>query len=69
MSEQKVIARILDTAAARAGDKGATERQCWLLAKLILEEGGNGNEFINGALTKRQASEMIDISMKALSRF
>lgn len=60
---QKSIARILDTAASRAGRAAASSRQCWFLAALMLQAGEDGSDYLldtSRALTIREASSMID---------
>lgn len=66
---QKDIAQALDHAAKRAETVGAapaTSKQCWFLAKLILETGkdaqdiGCGWSNTSAILTKRDASRYID---------
>jgi len=66
MATQKEIAQELDHSAARAGYSAATGKQCWFLAKLLLEAGDTpttwevGYANTNSALTKKKASFMID---------
>lgn len=70
---QKDIARVLDRAAERADSLDyapATSKQCWFLAKLILEseaaEGEYNNMLLNNSmtLTRREASAWIDSYIK-----
>jgi hypothetical protein len=62
MTTQKDIVRILDQSASRAGEFGATSKQTWFLAGLMLRIGDDGQDFLLGALplSKKLASEMID---------
>lgn len=67
MTSQKLIARYLDDAATRADmiDRDmATGKQCWFLAKLMLENASEQAmaevQKSNFVLTKRRASQMID---------
>ena len=67
MTEQKSLAKQLDTCAARAysiDSDPATPKQCWFLAGLILRAGESGDDFYTNSslvLTKRKASNLIDI--------
>ena len=69
MTTQKEIASDLDRAAGRAclvDREGATRKQCWFLAKLILEAGGDASDVecectrTQAVLTKSRASHLID---------
>ncbi len=64
---QKEVARILDRAAYRAGENGATPKQCWFLAGLMARSGDDGNDFLLGSLplSKKLASELIDTLLGA----
>ena len=65
MTTQKEIAQDLDRLADRADlvdATPATGKQCWYLAKLILEAGDNAGDWTcdtNAVLTKKKASEWI----------
>ena len=65
MTTQKEISQTLDTCAARAeyvARTPATGKQCWFLAKLILDNGGDYSEFLlntSYVLTKKRASDLI----------
>lgn len=70
---QKELAKILDRAAARAeivNRAPATGKQCWFLAKLILESGTLESNILaqydntNYVLTCKQASVSIDGLLK-----
>ena len=66
---QKTIASILDNAATRAetvGANPASSKQCWYLAKLIVDAGGDGSEYLQSSevMTKRKASGLIDFYLK-----
>ena len=61
---QKTIASYLDAAATRAetvGANPASQKQCWYLAKLIVDAGGDGSEYLQSSevMTKRKASSLI----------
>lgn len=62
MTTQKEIARILDRAAMRADDRGASSKQCWFLGGLMAAAGEDGSDYLLTALplSKREASEMIE---------
>ena len=66
---QKTIASYLDTAATRAetvGANPASPKQCWYLAKLIVDAGGDGSEYLQSSevMTKRKASGLIDFYLE-----
>jgi len=68
--EVKSLARFIDKAAARAaymGEIPATSKQCFFLAKLTIEQGEDGEDFIigNDILTKSTASDLIEIKLNA----
>ncbi|BAQ84372.1 hypothetical protein [uncultured Mediterranean phage uvMED] len=62
---QKSICRILDTAASRCHSvdlEPASTKQCWYLAKLMLEAGDDGSEILLNTsflLTKKEGSKLI----------
>lgn len=66
MKNQHQIAQILDRCAERANfidREPATQKQCWYLAKLMLEDGDDGSDFLlntSTILTKHDASQRID---------
>lgn len=73
MTTQKEIARDLDRAAGRAchvDAEGATRKQCWFLAKLLLDAGTDASDLdceitnTQAILTKREASLHIDFLLK-----
>ena len=63
---QKSICRILDNAASRCHSvdlEPASTRQCWYLAKLMLDAGDDGNDILLNTsflLTKREGSKLIE---------
>jgi len=65
MKKQQLIAQVLDRCAERANfidREPATQKQCWYLAKLMLEDGDDGSELLldtSAILTKRDASRRI----------
>lgn len=67
---QKIIARRLDRAALRAetiGQWGATSKQCWYLAGLMLAAGEDASEYVTDThliLTKHRASIEIDALLR-----
>jgi hypothetical protein len=69
--DQKTIASDLDRAAARAGQRGATKKQCWYLAGLLFRAGetaedvGCGIANFNAVLTGARASHFIDTMLRA----
>jgi hypothetical protein len=66
MKNQHQIAQILDRCAERANfidREPATQKQCWYLAKLMLDAGDEGGDFslnTSAILTKQDASQRID---------
>lgn len=66
MKNQHQIAQILDRCAERADFidlEPATQKQCWYLAKLMLDAGDEGGEFVldtSAILTKQDASQRIE---------
>ena len=66
MKNQHQIAQILDRCAERANfidREPATQKQCWYLAKLMLDAGDEGSEFVlntSAILTKQDASKRIE---------
>lgn len=66
MKNQHQIAQILDRCAERANfidREPATQKQCWYLAKLMLEAGDEGGDFslnTSAILTKQDASKRIE---------
>lgn len=73
MTTQKQIAQALDTAAQRAefvDRTPATGKQCWFLAKLIMEAGKDADDVgcsltnTQAVLTKRQASMYIEMYLE-----
>jgi hypothetical protein len=65
MTDQKSIAQELDRAASRS-DFGASGKQCWFLASLMIKAGDTpadwdiGYTHTNAVLTKKKASFIID---------
>ncbi len=73
MTDQKSFATQLDTAASRAevvDQDGASRKQCWFLAKLMLDANetpddyGFGHVHTSAVLTRREASSMIGDHLK-----
>ena len=66
MKNQHQIAQILDRCAERANfidREPATQKQCWYLAKLMLDAGDEGGDFslnTSAILTKQDASKRIE---------
>lgn len=66
MKDQQLIAQVLDRCAERANfiDRDpATQKQCWYLAKLMLDAGDDGSELLlntSAILTKQDASKRIE---------
>jgi hypothetical protein len=70
MKNQHQVAQILDRCAERADFidlEPATQKQCWYLAKLMLDAGDDGGEFVgefvlntSAILTKQDASQRIE---------
>jgi len=66
MKNQHQIAQILDRCAERANfidREPATQKQCWYLARLMLEAGDEGGDFslnTSAILTKQDASKRIE---------
>lgn len=72
MTTQKEIAKVLDRAAART-DYGATQKQVWFLAGLIARSPSADVDYSDwllssGALTKKQASGLIEYYLGAEQR-
>jgi hypothetical protein len=69
MKTQQQIAQILDRCAERANfidREPATPKQCWFLAKLMMDDGDDGSELLldtSAILTKRDASRRIEALM------
>tara|TARA_S200002703_G_scaffold137944_1_gene127998 strand:+ start:249 stop:470 length:222 start_codon:yes stop_codon:yes gene_type:complete len=67
MKNQHQIAQILDRCAERANfidREPATQKQCWYLAKLMLDAGDDGSELLldtSAILTKQDASQRIEV--------
>ena len=61
----KTFSHVLATAASRAetvGMEPASGKQCWFLAKLLLDDGDDGSDWVldtSRILTKKQASTRI----------
>jgi hypothetical protein len=59
---QKALAKTLDRIAAR-GSNGATSKQCWYLAGLLIAAGQDADDMLLDTgyrLTVREASSLID---------
>ena len=69
MKNQHQIAQILDRCAERANfidREPATQKQCWYLAKLMLDYGDMDSDLLlntSAILTKQDASQRIEIML------